>query len=169
MKAVMISIKPKWCELIRNGRKTIEVRKTKPKIETPFQCYIYCTNTKPFLVLGNVFNGKIIGEFECDKIDVYDDDTIHSFSNKNYYCICNDFEELKNYAKGKRLYGWHISDLVIYDEPKKLEDFRKPCNKDYNCFLCDKSGFAPNLHIECFNTFTRPPQSWCYVDELYGG
>ena len=41
MKSVFLSIQPKWCELIESGRKTIEVRKTKPKIETPFKCYIY--------------------------------------------------------------------------------------------------------------------------------
>ena len=46
MKSVMISVKPKWCELIANGEKTIDVRKTKPKIETPFKCYIYCTKEK---------------------------------------------------------------------------------------------------------------------------
>ncbi len=43
MKAVLTSIKPKWCELIASGKKTIEVRKTRPKLKTPFKCYIYCT------------------------------------------------------------------------------------------------------------------------------
>lgn len=46
VKAVMISIRPKWCEKIANGEKTIEVRKTRPKLETPFKCYIYCTHGK---------------------------------------------------------------------------------------------------------------------------
>ena len=46
MKSVLMSIAPKWCELIANGEKTIDVRKTKPKIETPFKCYIYCTKEK---------------------------------------------------------------------------------------------------------------------------
>ena len=46
MKSVLISIQPKWCELIANGKKTVDVRKTRPKIETPFRCYIYCTNSK---------------------------------------------------------------------------------------------------------------------------
>lgn len=46
MKSVLISIAPKYCELIANGAKTIEIRKTKPKIETPFKCYIYCTKPK---------------------------------------------------------------------------------------------------------------------------
>jgi hypothetical protein len=39
-KAVLISIRPEWCEKIINGQKTIEVRKTRPKMDTPFKCYI---------------------------------------------------------------------------------------------------------------------------------
>ena len=42
-KSVLFSIKPKYCELIASGKKTIEVRKTKPKLDTPFKCYIYET------------------------------------------------------------------------------------------------------------------------------
>ena len=33
MREVLISIQPKWCELIASGKKTVEVRKTKPKID----------------------------------------------------------------------------------------------------------------------------------------
>ena len=46
MTSIMISIKPKYCKLIANGKKTVEVRKTKPKIDVPFKCYIYCTKNK---------------------------------------------------------------------------------------------------------------------------
>ena len=45
-KAVLLSIKPQYCELIASGKKTVEVRKTRPKLDTPFKVYIYCTNTK---------------------------------------------------------------------------------------------------------------------------
>lgn len=34
-KAALLSIKPKYCELIANGKKTIEVRKARPKLEPP--------------------------------------------------------------------------------------------------------------------------------------
>lgn len=57
MKAVLISIRPEWCEKIINGKKTIEVRKTRPKMNPPFKCYIYKCG-----------NGKVIGEFLCDEI-----------------------------------------------------------------------------------------------------
>ena len=62
-KAVMLSIRPKWAEKIANGEKTIEVRKTRPKLHTPFKCYIYCTNIRPFLVWGDVFRGDWFTEF----------------------------------------------------------------------------------------------------------
>ena len=42
MKSVLISTRPKWCEKIASGKKTIEVRKTAPK-EVPFKAYIYET------------------------------------------------------------------------------------------------------------------------------
>lgn len=46
MKAILMSIKPKWCEKIFSGEKTVEVRKTAPKLETPFKVYVYCTTEK---------------------------------------------------------------------------------------------------------------------------
>lgn len=82
-KAVMLSIRPKWVEKIANGEKTIEVRKTKPKLDTPFKCYIYCTlqgcNEFFRVDLGRDVakwnrgkwadrKGKVIGEFTCDRI-----------------------------------------------------------------------------------------------------
>lgn len=46
MKAILMSIQPKWCKLIFSGEKTIEVRKTAPKLETPFKVYVYCTKER---------------------------------------------------------------------------------------------------------------------------
>lgn len=81
MKAVLISIQPKWVEKIANRKKTIEVRKTAPKCEVPFKCYIYMTATKERFYLweyatayenskGKILDGsqKVIGEFVCDKV-----------------------------------------------------------------------------------------------------
>lgn len=65
-KAVMISIRPKWCEKIARGEKTIEVRKTRPKkLKNPFKCYIYCTQGRDARRLRGSW-GKVIGEFTCD-------------------------------------------------------------------------------------------------------
>lgn len=161
--AVLISIQPKWCELIANGEKTIEVRKTKPRLKPPFKCYIYCTkstqsdrlwvlsknerkgNSGLSVICANLNatseiylgDGKAIGEFVCDIIEpiAYTIDGYADILDCKFSCMLpSDF--LK-YGKGGALYGWHISDLKIYDEPKKLGEFG----------------------------LTRPPQSWCYIME----
>lgn len=175
-KAVLISIRPKWCELIANGKKTIEVRKSRPKIATPFKCYIYCTTggikkmPKDYIA-ENFERGKVIGEFVCDSIDTYDDDTIFSFRHEDY-ARWNDFdldracihpEDFQNYSDGEWLYGWHISDLKIYDKPRELREFKK-INRD--CFYADL-GLAKRDCPDCKNSgcfFERPPQSWRYVE-----
>ena len=88
MKSVLISIQPKWCELIASSKKTVEVRKTRPKIDTPFKCYIYMTKDKWYKDYKNKChygNGKVIGEFVCDNILDYkcefvDDDCYEEIS-----------------------------------------------------------------------------------------
>ncbi len=168
-KSVLASIKPKYCELIASGKKTAEIRKNRPKIDVPFKCYIYCTrnelltkshNTGQIYVAtdkkyqtalekrGNVtLSDKVIGEFICDRIDVIDVIEMYgSFSHiheadmclNEKSCLSND--EIDMYLQDKQGYAWHISDLQIYDKPKELSEFG----------------------------LTRPPQSWCYVEELEG-
>lgn len=85
MKSILMSIKPKYCDLIASGNKTIEVRKTIPKVKTPFNCYIYeCKGKEIFKSMeipkgyGEGYidfyefegRGKIIGEFVCDEIQI---------------------------------------------------------------------------------------------------
>lgn len=203
-KAVLLSIHPEWCEKILNGQKTIEVRKTRPKIDTPFKCYIYCTKDGRPLVYGDVacaggwcekytqtygigkaeadriwgcLNGKVIGEFVCDKIyncdadsdGLFDKDTLNHLPGS-----CMDWGQIFIYTKGiLPLYGWHISDLIIYDKPKVLGEFLRQDNctyyhdggaRDYGTctfpFKCNKKRFCQSEPI------TRPPQSWCYVEEV---
>lgn len=198
MKSVMISIRPQWCELIAIGKKTIEVRKSRPKLETPFKCYIYCTQARnPIRYSGRILmyeddlaltnrwgqgklvanpwgammegefflNGKVIGEFVCDEILQFNHDDYNSpaydISDDDLNRTCLFQEDLYKYASGKTLYGWHISDLVIYDEPRELCEFVKPCN--YNCFA--PCPYYQGKEYECEKPIiTRPPQSWCYVE-----
>lgn len=166
-KAVLISIQPKWCELIASGKKTIEVRKSRPKIDTPFKVYIYCTKAPKgwfFMNSPDVRrDGKVIGEFACDKIERFsvttdDNSTISEKDMVNKSCMT--IHELAKYeldAIPKEftiykigVYGWHISDLKIYDKPKELSEFEG--------LRKTKFGYEP---IE----ITRPPQSWQYVEE----
>ena len=165
-KAVLLSIHPRWCGLIALGKKTIEIRKTKPKIETPFKVYIYCTNDKRnHFWTGkrysyadershNAFdkdgNGKVIGEFICDEIRKYYPISNIDPINKPYgddilASSCVSAEELNDFAwSGSgygKLYGWHISaELKIYNKPKALSEFGALCDEDCpNCefWKCD--------------------------------
>jgi predicted transcriptional regulator len=157
MKSVLISIQPKWIKKIASGEKTIEVRKSRPKLEVPFKCYIYCTKGNPKFEQSafteEISNGKVIGEFVCDRI-AGEGETIRGNT-------CLTVEELQNYSNGKDLYFWHITDLKIYDKPKELGEFWtiKCTNKRNGCMGCE---VKPN----CIKTITRPPQSWCYVEEV---
>jgi len=186
MKSVLISIKPKWCELIASGKKTVEVRKTKPKIETPFKVYIYETRAqcdRPILLdfggLDFHGRGQVIGEFVCRNMTCMQAD-IDSQGEKHLYNtafienrMCLTDEELFNYIyDGKRNIGWAwgISDLVIYDKPKDLDDFmafgKTHCDQK-NCKKCLYMGIDGICDVKDIGQpMTRPPQSWCYCEEI---
>ena len=136
MIAVLISIRPKWCEKIMSGEKTIEVRKTLPKMDTPFKCYIYKCG-----------NGKVIGEFLCDEII---EDRTYGHNEEFYREACMSAYDAAAYAMQSPMYGWHISDLRVYDHPRDLWEFTGLRETKY--------GLAPG-------PITRPPQSWRYVEE----
>ena len=176
MKSVLISIQPKWCELIASGKKTVEVRKTKPKLETPFKVYIYATKSGNRLVLKNdkvyeiskYITGKVIGEFVCDKICEFEFLENGEFQCRNPVYLgqsCLTYDELINYiGKNKIGYGWHISDLVIYDEPKELSEF-----KHWKKFDWWDYGHHTNKPQWELRSIERPPQSWCYVEKVGEG
>ena len=167
-KAILISIRPKWCEMIANGKKTVEVRKTRPRLEPPFKCYVYCTQSKrpydDFIsfvteegAVGFYGGGKVIGEFICDGIvriyyEQFDDakdendgfyqwwDSTSDWARNLDTKSCLTSNDFHDYLGTKGGCAWHISDLKIYDTQKKLSKF----------------------------SLKRPPQSWCYVEELEG-
>lgn len=204
MKAVLISIQPKWCELIASGKKTIEVRKTAPKLKTPFKVYIYCThgdslnclrtsyfsNATKFWVDNKAFgvnvtrvNGKVIGEFVCDSVDdiayvtsAVEGTMIPRYVGNNESCTCLSEIEIFKYGRGNLLYAWHISDLKLYDEPLEVDEFHvngkaskteRETIERYSGLISLKADlesyervFKGKRHI------TKPPQSWCYVEEM---
>lgn len=208
--AVLLSIKPKYCELIASGKKTIEVRKTRPKLEPPFKCYIYCTqermpirdngrilmyeddlaltnrwgrgkrveNPQGGMFSGEIFlNCKVFGEFVCDKIITVDCDSIAPFNKESGEYIdkeaCLDRDTLWKYTNGRCAYGWHISDLKIYDEPKELKEFAAFCDESENrCATCEHylfdndelNGYSRWCDVNRRKPLIRPPQSWCYVE-----
>lgn len=177
-KAVLISIQPKWCELIASGRKTIEVRKTKPNIPTPFKCYIYQTKrTWIYNIYSKIadWQQKVIGEFVCDGITEYPYETFNDGEHFMPYGelekICLDGWELYEYLGIKDGYGWHISNLVIYDKPKELGVFQKYGALSYDDWLY---GIYNGTSESNYENYLKPfkvvhaPQSWCYVERLEG-
>ena len=200
-KAVMLSIRPKWCEKIASGEKTIEVRKTRPKLKTPFKCYIYCAKDKHLAFMQNRFgtkliacmdaetaipvggavgNGKVIGEFTCDQIidawwDYVPDAITREVAGGNLEALNGTGmtdEELFSYVGDSmrgHCYGWHISDLRIYDAPRELSEFRRACPNSWYCESCamywENNGTCGNKSLQ----LKRPPQSWCYVEEVKNG
>lgn len=216
MKSILQPIKPQYCELIASGKKTIEVRKTRPKLDVPFKVYIYCTRGKLALLRDDrdteekykfdywdfvefhksngmeVLGGKVIGEYVCDEIqEIVEDSSIPLYFDNWSDETCLTDLKMREYANGKPLYLWHISDLKIYDKPKELSEFEimnkeflKECpyrirvynNPDYTngallkgSYVCNNS-FGPDFcRGQCGSAtkpLTRPPQSWCYVEEV---
>ena len=200
MQSVLISIRPQWCEKIASGKKTLEIRKTRPKLETPFKCYIYCTAPKKFYKISEymatsseylhlcdgkvtmsdgfefcgradykVLNRKVIGEFVCDNIDLFDSDfdewargcappgsQIDSMGWNRFLTLIHESARLSDvelneyFPESVKAYLWHISALQIYDKPKELSEFTK---------------FGYDAKMPCCR-ISRPPQSWRYVEEL---
>lgn len=127
--------------------------------------------------------GKVIGEFVCDDWGFYP----HRKSDRaDYYFVdsdslkemCLSYEKLWEYGKNSKiLYGWHISDLVIYDKPKELREFYTICPEwdkpDFTqkCLSCKHyyrcaDDMACGCDIDGEIMLTRPPQSFCYVEEV---
>lgn len=194
MKSVLISIQPQWCELIASRDKTVEIRKTRPNLGTPFKVYIYCTADTVKRIVFDEYGDRqielvpqrVIGEFTCNQILAigrrgvnnnfdYCYESLNIFGNDDvepYITAirksCIGKEELHEYAKDNPyLYGWNISNLEIYDTPKKLSNFHKACGTQ-NCDGCqfwENTGeYCGCLTIED-RRLRRPPQSWCYVEE----
>lgn len=220
MKAVIKSLSPRICEKVVKGDCTILVSKTAPKCKEPFKCYIYATKAKKWFRSGIIItsnellwlssgkikmcdgfelwagedhqcvNGKVIGEFICDKIIEwqydkgyqyyveYPDDCTSYFPYLKCHSEatglkCSEIEEL---GKGKPLYGWHISDLKIYDKPKELRKFRKPLDGvwcsyyndycDQGCIGFGSTDYSCNDYWEWEKGLTHVPSNWQYVEEL---
>ena len=197
-KAVMLSIRPKWVEKIASGEKTIEVRKTKPKLATPFKAYLYVTAGNlsyrcPNGMICHCNGGRaVIGEFVCDKVDWITRIGFSGFPIPSRYSICNHnnmsslpiddllraarltYPELADYLAGGEGYGWHISDLCIYDTPRDLGEFWFPPERYCEKELCGGCPYDQTADVngeygfdcEWRRPLSRPPQSWCYVEAM---
>lgn len=186
MKSILISIKPEYVEKILNGEKTIEIRKNKPNIELPCKVYIYCNNgymlydlrNEDYLELKNnytldvtrksnkylsgtppMLNRKVVAEFTLKNISYWQPywtpEVMHICDISEKSCV--SIEDLMKYCGNETIYAWHIEDLKIYDKPKELSEFSSISKR----MKGKESRFTSHL-------LQRPPQSWCYVENLEG-
>lgn len=172
MKAALFSVRPEWSYKIASGEKTIEVRKTAPKLPTPYKGYLYCTlaGCNEFFRdvlhgdvaawnLGNwgLRKGNVWAEFVCDSTDEHDLPYPAYQSEVDQKLLkesCLTYTELHNYiGSGNRFYGLHISELTIYKKPRELSEFRRVCVNDLYCESC-----------AMYDTHKEICGSWCYVE-----
>ena len=191
MKAILMSIRPEWCDLIIRGQKTLEVRRTKPgNLKTPFKCYVYCTKSKSKIGWLRIAPGKgwqrldgsVIGEFTCDKIDklvhvgtmmdinILTLDGWYKPADALLQSACLTEGTAKKYLQGRNGYGWHISDLKIYNQPKDIMCFHRAVEE--NELWCKKCEIGKKKDVHCAFCYgldglrlRRPPESWCYVED----
>ena len=185
MKAIIQSINPEHVFNMRVGGKRfplkrIEVRKTAPD-ETPFKAYIYETKQKEKSFISKTIDGvkteviirrggcgKVVGEYICRKVEiVYADNMIEAYYNNCSETRLTD-EQLWAYASGKPLKFLYMENVIFYDKPKELSEFKRAgfmTEEDWLYALypnthCHYAAWAKKFEI------TRAPQSWCYVEEL---
>lgn len=179
--AVLISIRPRWCQKIVDGEKTIEVRKNRPKLETPFKVYIYCTVAghdlnipitrerimQDYLDTGSMRslncphgNGKVIGEFTCDCIY-----KLETRSPGGSYFVDGEDKPTTNRVARESCLG--LADMHRYLQSKtgygwhisKLIIYDAPKELSELTGLRDTRFGAAPYEIKC------PPRSWCYVED----
>lgn len=191
MKAVLISIRPEWCDLIIRGQKTLEVRRTRPKLETPFRVYVYCTKAPQQLITifkdgeetmdGEIHHGKpvfvkfdkllpdsvrgktqmVVGEFVCDDIRRIGPE----------YCVVK--EDIKSAVAGSCLTVPQVKDYAGWKPGLSYADLKDL----YGWHISDLRIYGRPRKLQKLtglrNTrfgmepveITRPPQSWFYVED----
>lgn len=187
MKAVMLSLRPQWCEKIFNGSKSIEVRKSRPSIPTPFTVYVYQTkhkggNATVREVLNSVYGGgKVIGEFVCNRITCcqayYGESGEKHLTNLFWDEVkrtCLTEHEMFDYivGKGKKEgtgWLWHITEPKLFDKPRDITEFALygRCAEDCDEYdICARDSEGGRMSCKFFKrTFLkRPPQSYCFVE-----
>lgn len=180
MKAILISIKPKYVKAILNGEKTVEIRKSIPnfeKCQRPIFVYIYVTKDKKDKLFRNNsnyhyflldtetdgFNGQVVARFSLGKIDEITNMQIaYGYKRPLGEYLkesCLTYDEMSNYLKDKKGYVWYITDLKIFDQPKQLNNFLVKSH------TVDGVGFKGEPKtFDILKPLTKAPQSWCYVE-----
>lgn len=130
-----------------------------------------------------IMNGMVVGEFICDRIleipMLENEYGTYDISDDDLELTCLKQRDLWDYGNGQTLYGWHISDLIVYQHPRPLQSLLKPCQGAMqNCMDCQHSqplvvangGSLTGVpksscNTICTNRIKIAPQSWGYVQK----
>lgn len=194
MKAIMISIKPKWCADIMNGEKTIEVRKEnvgkavqKLIDEQGFaDIYVYCTkeeelfysrDTQKWFAAKNrnikevyrLSNGVVKFKFRCYKVDDYVNGRKWSWKvGAPMWGACNDYEYILKDAcltdDELRNYADDLAFSAIHISDLEIFDKPKELSEFKRC--TEKTCIYGKCHkyMHCLKPLTKSPQSFCYIE-----
>ena len=184
---ILASIKPYYYYLIAEEKKKIEVRKTALKNLPQDIAFYMSKDEKSFAKIPKELQekyrkhfGKIGMKVVCDKVDKYKfHEGLTEFNSMglpwrtygayliftdDYKSMCLSYDEVKKYGKGNTLYGWYISDLKIYDEPKELSEFKGLCRVKVDCHNCPHYNYSK---MDCDSrAISRAPQSYMFVEEI---
>lgn len=142
--AILLSVNPPYAGQIVSGIKRVEWRKAPlPTVKA----YIYETKRG-----GGC--GMVIGEAQITGSARFrNGDNIPPRLIKEG---CVPAEKLKEYTEDNPVIAAnYLQHGKGYDKPKTLSEFRGR-----------KLAWRGNNHIHVYEELTRPPQSWCYVEEL---
>ncbi len=140
----------------------------------------YCTKAKPYLVknpyygilpkeptyitdskeegsCGDVFNGKVVAEADCDLVEKeeysYLCDEYATFDDDRLENACLSRKQINEYGKYKPLYLIHLKNVKPFDNPKKLSEYYQPKNSCMNSF-----GWL----VDAMNPIQRASQNMMY-------
>lgn len=181
MRAIMLTIRLKWFYLTYKGIKTIEVRKSAPKdfVGDVFEVVSKTNFEKDLMEIPEnereffkQFKGKVGLKFTLNKVEEIGMWNFSEYGTRTllepHLCIksCLDCLELKNYLKGKGGYAWHISNLVIFDEPIDLWKFEKKVHytKCETCPFNVGSKMPYCATCEFLIPLKQAPQSYCFIE-----
>ena len=186
--SIIISIHPKWCELIFSGKKRLEIRKRIPNAHYPITFYVYQTVDKnwKYNLIPSLANkqGKVVGTFTCNDIDHWESE--FWLEDTDVYEAITMIEE-DEFEPGEyiqtRVFTNEWEDWEIEPEFEKTLLYKDSCVSWNELRNYMKSGLNDfyTIHVEDVHYFTNPmnisdfknkkgimmekaPQSWCYCE-----
>lgn len=160
MKAIMIAIKPKYCELIMNGEKTIEVRKNKA-LATAIQklidkygyadIYVYCSKDKSLIYTdgidgkGDYVDYKYYESYKGDKNDIGSGKVLFKFR----CCALTEIKPKRPALSGLPITNYNVNKNVIMQL-----SCLSSCELDN--YLKGDAGYA--IHIGNLEIFDKPKE-----------